>query len=211
MYILIDKISYYSSWFVMASMIIGETLFNMSPIYQSYKIGAFTGKMEENATVAYSVYWSFPGFNPDNYFIYVTCFNFSLTHAVSFSVCALDLLLYLMVFQIIGHVLLLRENFALLPRPKKQIILEDFNNYGWRRGEVIVERYDDEENNYIRKQLAECVEHHRLIINFADDMSNFFGFMLAVNYLFHLVCCCLLLLECSQAVSAVTIWFSSVN
>ncbi|CAH0406461.1 unnamed protein product [Chilo suppressalis] len=59
-------------------------------------------------------------------------------------------------------------------------------------------RFDAEENKQIRKTIAECVDHHRLIVSFADDVSDFYGPMLALNYMYHLISCCLLLLECSQ-------------
>lgn len=200
MYVLVNKLSYYCSVCVISSMFAGEILFNMSPIYQSFWAGAFTGERQDNSTVAFSVYWSFPGFDPNDWFFSVSLINFVLTHIVSVSFCAIDLLLYIMVFQIIGHVLILTENLDLLPKPKKQIIMEGFKKYSLNKG-LIIEQYDVEENRYIRKQLANNIDHHRLIISFADDMSTVFGVVMAFNFMFHLVCCCLMLLECAQAVS----------
>ncbi|XP_028173861.1 uncharacterized protein LOC114362599 isoform X5 [Ostrinia furnacalis] len=64
--------------------------------------------------------------------------------------------------------------------------------------DISSEMFDAEENRAVRLKLQECIEHHKLIIGFTDELSELFGPILAINYFFHLVCCSLLLLECSE-------------
>lgn len=184
---------------MVAVMIIGVTLFNLCPLYHNYKIGAFSGNRVPNSTLDFAVYFTFPGMDPTHWFLSITIFNLLGTHVCTILFVGIDLLLYMMVFQIIGHIQILRNNLHSLPKPKKIVIIE--RRYNQQEPKALYEIYDAEENRYIHMKLIECIDHHRMIVSFTDQFSDFFGLMLAMNYMFHLFSCCLLLLECSKGVS----------
>ncbi|XP_049865480.1 uncharacterized protein LOC126366414 [Pectinophora gossypiella] len=174
----IGNISYYYSLFSMILAMSGMVLFNASPIITNIKNGAFTSQGSENM-FAYSIHFSFPGFNPMEYFTPTTIYNFYLSYVCAANICAMDLLLFLMVFQIVGHILILRNNFEILPKPKRMV-------------------FDTEENEIVRKKLIACIDHHREIFKFTEELSTFFGPVLGFNYAYHMCACCLLMMECSQ-------------
>lgn len=167
-------------------------------MYQNYKIGVFTGNKAANTSAYFTVYYYlYPGFNIDDGFVFHTLMNLALCYECTVAICVFNLLVILMVFQIVGHVKLLLNNFKEFPRPKKFKLVRVPGS-----DEVLeVETFDDEENVMVHGKLAELIEHHKFIVSFADDVSDVFGPMLAVNYFAHLVSCCLLLLACTRGVS----------
>ncbi|XP_049865481.1 uncharacterized protein LOC126366415 [Pectinophora gossypiella] len=47
-------------------------------------------------------------------------------------------------------------------------------------------------------RLIACIDHHREIFKFTEELSSFFGPVLGFNYAYHMCACCLLMMECSQ-------------
>lgn len=173
----------------------GAIFFNLVPLYNNYKIGALTGNRKPNATLEFAVHYIYPFFNPFEHLGIATILNFWLSYVFSVSLCMLDFMLCLMVFQIYGHIQILRHNFTNFPRPKTSVVID---NLASSKDDSVVtvtsEKYDVEENEMVHKLLSNCIDHHRLILNFTDNLSSVFGFMLGVNYASHLGTCCLLLI-----------------
>lgn len=200
MYETINKWSYYYSAYATVTMLMATILFNISPIYPNYKNGAYSGNLKENTTFEFTVYFIYPGLNQNDWFRTCTLINMILSYQCAVLVCAIDLLLVLMVFQIIGHVFILRNNLKEFPRPKKQNMVKVLNDES--KFELVVsEMFDEEENIIVHQRLVECIEHHKFIVSFTNNLSDFFGPMLAASYWSHLMNCCLLLLMCTKGVS----------
>ncbi|CAG9137424.1 hypothetical protein JYU34_000100 [Plutella xylostella] len=195
-YKITDFVSYYFTIMQMTLMVCGMTLFNMSPLYNDYRMGAFSRHRPPNITMDFAVFYEFPGATQDEHFYAATFLNLWLSWNCSVSVCSIDLLLSLMVFQIIGHIRILMYDFENLERPKSS---ESVKTEGEESlVPVTVELFDRQENMRVHRKLIDMVIRHRLIVEFADDISSFFGPLLALTYSFHLVSLCILLLECSQ-------------
>nr|AFK30403.1 odorant receptor 6 [Ostrinia furnacalis]BAR43448.1 olfactory receptor 6 [Ostrinia furnacalis] len=192
----VDKISSYCTKFSTIIMYLAILFFNITPTYNNIRHTLIS--KTENYSMEYSVYFSFPGFNPLDHFASTTVYNIYLSYNCSTLFCGFDLLLFLMIFQIIGHVYILRHNLENFQSPKNKITLN-------LRGDALItnntctyEVFDAQENEEVRLQLAECIEHHKIIIGFTDDVSGLYGPLLAFNYFFHMIACCLLLLECTE-------------
>ncbi|CAG4977763.1 unnamed protein product [Colias eurytheme] len=191
-----DTVSHYFTVLMIICTMIGMVLFNLSPICNNVVNGAYTTRRDENTTLRFSVLYEFPGFKPEDHFIITTILNFYFSYACTICICAIDLMLVLMVFQIIGHIEVLRRNLDDFPLPKDVVIFDIENNN--RRFEISFESFNARENDFIHNHLEESVNHHRFIVNFVSEMSSVFGPMMGINYLYQLVGCCFLLLECSQ-------------
>ncbi|KAL0852204.1 hypothetical protein ABMA28_000426 [Loxostege sticticalis] len=192
----INVISVYFTRFMMCQMILAMIMFNIAPMYNNITNRYI--RHTENYTLEFSLLISYPGFKPLNYFATTTVYNFYLSYNCGVMLSGLDLILSLLIFQTIGHVKILRHNLENFQSPKNKVVikLDEPHKYKFH-GSCLYEVFDEEENEKIRIKLAECVEHHRQIINFTDELSELFGPFIAFNYLFHLVGCCLLLLECT--------------
>nr|BAG71425.2 olfactory receptor [Plutella xylostella] len=174
-----DKFSYWFSLCQMALMLLGMTSFNVLPIYKSIQAGAFTTRDIDRDNVEFAVYFAIPGIDCYDYFYILTALNVYFSYITACSICVLDLLLSLIVFQIIGHIQILNYNILNIPMPEGL-------------------KYNKEENSVIGKHLISIIDQHRYIVRFAATISSFFGPMLAMNYMFHLVSGCILLLECAR-------------
>nr|AFK30396.1 E-race odorant receptor 3 [Ostrinia nubilalis] len=193
---MVDKASYIYTKFIVVVMYLAMLMFNFAPMYNNAK-NVLISKTE-NYTMEFALYYSYPGFKPLNYFPTTTLYNFYLSYNCGIMLCGLDLVLFLMILQLIGHVYILRHNLENFPSPKNKVVLNigDLPRYK-NKENCIVEMFDAKENEEVRVRLAECIEHHKIIIRFTDEISIVFGPILAFNYMFHMVGCCLLLLECS--------------
>nr|QLI62053.1 odorant receptor 10 [Streltzoviella insularis] len=199
-YGIVNKISYYFTIYLLLLTMCGAILFNGSPVYNNYKMGAFTGEKRENITLEFSIYYYFyPGFNAEDYFIVCTIYNFYLSFCTAICVCFLDLYLSVMIFQIIGHIQILKNNIENITKPRT--VTGNTNKIDDTEPSYSMP-FSAEENGSIHTKLVDIVHHHRLIVNFTDDISNFFGPVLASYNLFHLVSGCLLLFECSRGADA---------
>ncbi|GBP37587.1 hypothetical protein EVAR_34623_1 [Eumeta japonica] len=164
-------------------------VYNIPPIYHNYQIGAFTNNRIENSTLEFCAYYTIPKHDQEKMWIPITILNFYLTCAVASYHCILDLYLSLAVFQIVGHLYILKHSLTSIPRPKNKTFIEVYDM------PVAVEMFDDEENKQVYKDISECISHHCMIIRFTDEVSVLFGPTIAISYLFHLFGCCLSLLQ----------------
>ncbi|XP_028173858.1 uncharacterized protein LOC114362599 isoform X2 [Ostrinia furnacalis] len=193
----VDKISYYYTIFVALLVTTAMINFNIVPLFNN--VTNVLIYKTENFTLEFALYYKYPGFDPLDYFTSTTIYNVYLSYNCSIMVSGIDLILFLIIFQIIGHVYILRYNLENFPSPKIKVVFklkEILKHKG--NEDISSEMFDAEENRAVRLKLQECIEHHKLIIGFTDELSELFGPILAINYFFHLVCCSLLLLECSE-------------
>nr|BAJ61934.1 odorant receptor [Ostrinia nubilalis] len=193
----VDKISYYYTIFAAIVVATAMINFNIVPLFNN--VTNVLIYKTENYTLEFALYYKYPGFDPLDYFPSTTIYNVYLSYNCSIMVCGIDLILFLIIFQIIGHVYILRYNLENFPSPKIKVVfkLEEILKHKGNE-DISSEMFDAEENREVRLKLQECIEHHKLIIGFTDELSELFGPILAINYCFHLVCCSLLLLECSE-------------
>ncbi|XP_063838029.1 uncharacterized protein LOC135087121 [Ostrinia nubilalis] len=193
----IDRFSSYYTKFSVVLIFMAIIMFNFAPLVNNIT-NVFIFETE-NYTLEFSLNYQYPGFNPTDYFTTTSIYNVYLSYNCAMMVSGLDLILFIIIFQIIGHVYILRYNLENFPWPKNKVVfkLGDISKYKINES-ITSEMFDAEENKEVRLKLAECIEHHKLIIGFTDDLSALFGPILAFNYLFHLICCSLLLLECSK-------------
>nr|QEE82724.1 odorant receptor 5 [Conogethes pinicolalis] len=197
----INKFSHYFTLLTVANMTLGPIFFNLAPLYNNYRHGAFTNNnREENYTLQFSVYFLYPWYDQEDHFIVTSLINLYLSYFCALLVCCLDLLMSLMAFQIIGHIKTLIYDLRHVPRPNRHIAVDtSFCETNTKTNIYAgIRVYDEQENIVIRAKLIELVNHHRQIVNFAGSMSKLFGPMLAFTYLYQLISCALLLLECSQ-------------
>lgn len=193
----------------MSAMMVSATiLFNLPPLYNNYKIGAFIGSREPNSTFQFTVYYIYPFFNPVEHFKLATIFNVYVSFVCSCLICMIDLLMSLMVFQIVGHIKILRHNLSNFPRPRNDVVIDDLVT-STDASIMALETYDVEENQMVHKQLSECIDHHRLILAFTNDLSSLFGPIIFVNHTFHLAGCCFLLFLCTRV--RITTYTSTYN
>nr|AIZ94615.1 putative pheromone receptor OR5 [Ostrinia nubilalis] len=193
----VDKVCSYYTKFSLGLIFISCSMFNVAPFCNNIA-NVFIFKTE-NYTLEFSLYYQFPGIDPTDYFTTTSIYNFYLSYNCAMMVSGLDLILFLIIFQIIGHVYILRYNLENFPWPKNKVVFKLGDILKYKINESITsEMFDAEENKEVRFKLAECIEYHKKIIGFTDEVSALFGPILACNYLFHLICCSLLLLECSE-------------
>lgn len=129
----------------MALMLLGMTSFNVLPIYKSIQAGAFTTRDIDRDNVEFAVYFAIPGIDCYDYFYILTALNVYFSYITACSICVLDLLLSLIVFQIIGHIQILNYNILNIPMPEGL-------------------KYNKEENSVIGKHLISIIDQHRYIV-----------------------------------------------
>ncbi|GBP37251.1 hypothetical protein EVAR_35684_1 [Eumeta japonica] len=70
----------------------------------------------------------------------------------------------LAVFQIIGHLYILKYSLTSIPRPKNKTFIE-VNDMT-----ISVEMFDDEENKQVYKDISQCISHHCMIIRTSKEV-----------------------------------------
>nr|AGS41448.1 olfactory receptor 9 [Agrotis segetum] len=182
---------------LLSQMVAGCTLYNMIPMYSNYAAGRYkVGGANENSTFEHSVYLPYP-FNTSTDlrgYVVVNIIHWWLCYLTSTWICMFDLFLSLMVFHLWGHfkILLNLLNDFPRPSPNSEYILEE------KGMQIKVDMYSKEELVKVTERLKEIINYHREIIVFTNTISDVFGPMLFVYYVFHQASGCLLLLECSQ-------------
>ncbi|XP_061730032.1 odorant receptor 67a-like isoform X4 [Cydia pomonella] len=193
-----EKLEWLSHRVVIITLVLGmfcAMAYNMMPIINNISSGAYK---DDNKTVELAVYFSYPGFDPQDHYKFATVFNFYSVFECAILIAGIDILMSLFVMQIIGHIEVLKNSLLTFPEPKKptNIINADFgriNQFAVLRAPMFTE----EENLIIKEKIKDCVKHHLFIVSFTDDMSALFGPVLAIYLLFHQVSGCILLLEIS--------------
>nr|BAG71417.1 olfactory receptor-1 [Diaphania indica] len=175
-----------------AEMVLGIFLFNLAPMYNSYRSGMFRDEKPEGKLFEHSINYSLP-FNYHTSltgYLIIAIVNLFLSYDCGLCFCGYDLLLSVIVFHIWGHLKILDYNLRNFPTPAK--LREQTNEQG---DEIM---YSAEENKKVGVMLKDLVNHHRLIMRFMTMTSAAFGPMLCLYYAFHQVSGCILLLECSR-------------
>uniref|UniRef100_A0A0V0J0Z9 Odorant receptor n=1 Tax=Cydia pomonella TaxID=82600 RepID=A0A0V0J0Z9_CYDPO len=165
--------------YVMWQMFIGLLLFIFMPWFNNYNRGMFGENRPQNSTFEHSVYYYLPDdidTTEEEYWL-LFIFNMLLSYMTTICMCVFDLLLILIVFQIWGHLRILKHNLQNVPLPENSIM------------------YSVEENNNIRMLLKENILHHNFIIQFVNRCSDAFSEYLFAFYLFMQFNTCILLLE----------------
>ncbi|XP_061726625.1 putative odorant receptor 59c [Cydia pomonella] len=165
--------------YVMWQMFIGVSLFIFMPWFNNYNRGMFSENRPQNSTFEHSVYYYLPEavYTTEKGHWMLFIFNIPISYVTTIGLCVFDLLLILIVFQIWGHLRILKHNLQNIPLPENSIM------------------YSVEENNNIRMLLKENISHHNFIIKFVDRCSDAFSEYLFGFYLFMQFITCILLLE----------------
>ncbi|XP_063631294.1 uncharacterized protein LOC134802588 [Cydia splendana] len=178
-YAQIHIISVMFTIYVMWQMYIGVSLFIFMPWFNNYSRNMFNENRPQNTTFEHSMYYYLPDAVYTTIDGYWTLFviNIPISCVVTIGLCVFDLLLSLIVFQIWGHLRILKHNLFSIPIPAKS------------------GSYSVEENNRIRMLLEEIILHHKFIVKFVDRCSDAFSEYLFAFYLFMQFITCILLLE----------------
>ncbi|CAG9122757.1 unnamed protein product [Plutella xylostella] len=194
----VDKISHYCTVYHMAIIFFIVLTFNGIPIFNSYKAGAFRGRNLSGMKLELAIYFRYPGFECLDYFYLLSFLNIYFTYIGAVAMFAIDAIVSAIIFQIIGHILILKHDIENLPEPKREtVVVFPHTGYEGHLGErVRLRLYDDEENKYIHNVLVGIIKHHKYILGYVNEVSGFFGPTVGLNYMFHLVAGCVLLLEC---------------
>nr|AGS41443.1 olfactory receptor 4 [Agrotis segetum] len=192
-HILVHKISHFFTVYLLLMMVFGLILFNVTPMYNCYSNGMYRDEADRppNATFDHAVFYELPfdyTTKVDGYMV-VFIFNWYISVSCSTNFCVVDLTISLLVFHLWGHMRVLKQNLENMPKPAGYVSAS--NHYEDKR-------YTEEEAKEVHKQLTENIHYHSIIIDFQSRMSECFGEVLLVYFLFHQVSECLLMLECSQ-------------
>nr|QEI49013.1 pheromone receptor OR2 [Mythimna separata] len=180
---------------LLMQMLFGLSLFNLIPMYNNYAAGRYKSGGIVNSTLEHSIYFPYPFDTVTQMrgYIFACVIHWVISYLCSTWFCMFDLVLSLMVFHLWGHFKILINLLNDFPRPSSG------SNFTTENGFLIrAEKYSKEELKQVSERLAECIIYHREIVNFTNTMSDVFGPMLFVYYVFHQTSGCLLLLECSQ-------------
>uniref|UniRef100_A0AAU6NDM3 Odorant receptor n=1 Tax=Mythimna loreyi TaxID=667449 RepID=A0AAU6NDM3_9NEOP len=180
---------------LLTQMLFGLSLFNLIPMYNNYAAGRYKSVRLDNSTFEHSLYYYYP-FNTSTEmrgYVIACIFHWIISYLCSTWFCMFDLFLSIMVFHLWGHFKILINLLNDFPKPSTSSSFTTDNGYFIR-----VEKYSQEELRQVSERLAECIIYHRQIVKFTNTMSDVFGPMLFIYYLFHQTSGCLLLLECSQ-------------
>ncbi|XP_026737609.1 odorant receptor 43a-like [Trichoplusia ni] len=192
-------VSHIFSAYLLSITFFAVVLCNVIPMYCNYAAGYFeTSGPLVNGSFQHSVYCLYPfDFEKtlDGYIAGAIIGGYA-SSLCGCCVCAFDLLLCLMIFNLWGHFKILIHNLDSFPRPAAA--RTDTNKACHNATIVGSEMYSKSELEDVAIQLKECIEHHKVISNFTNRMSDAFGFSLGFYYFFHQVAGCLLLLQCSD-------------
>uniref|UniRef100_A0A0K8TUV4 Odorant receptor n=1 Tax=Epiphyas postvittana TaxID=65032 RepID=A0A0K8TUV4_EPIPO len=198
-YVKIERISYRFVSITMTLAMICAFCFNLIPIVNNVSSGAYR---DHNKSIELAVYFSYPHYDPQDHYFFVTGWNMFIVVACSILIAGIDCILLLFILQIIGHIEILRHNLSDFPKPE-DVRAVKVDCKGSRKPVFVnVAMFTKEQNLIIKENIKKCVQHHLFIIKFTDNVSQFFGPVMAIYYLFHLVTGCLMLLEMSAGDAA---------
>nr|BAG71423.2 olfactory receptor [Mythimna separata] len=192
-HILVHKISHFFTMYLLLMMCLGILLFNLTPMYNNYTDGMYREVKPPNATFDHSVFYSLPFDYTTNLRGYLALFTFNwyMSCTCSSYFCVVDLTISLLVFHLWGHMRILQYNLQNFPKPASLLVES-------KDGEIKDHKYNEQEQIDIHNRLRENLHYHSVIIDFQRRMSDSFGAVLLIYFLFHQVIECLLMLECSQ-------------
>ncbi|XP_072931095.1 odorant receptor 13a-like [Epargyreus clarus] len=184
--LLVHKLSHFFTILMKGQIIGALLLFNTTPLCNNVLSGGFSGNRSEDFKFDQSVYYALPfDYERDiTGYIIIFVFNWYISYICTTIICITDLLLSLMSFHVWGHLKILIHSLENFPRP----LIEVGNNA----------MYSSQEMETVRQLLLEYITHHRVIKHFVTKMSDTFGPILFIYFIFQQVTGCLMLLQCSQ-------------
>nr|WEG72101.1 odorant-receptor-21 [Grapholita molesta] len=193
-----EKVEWLSHRVVTITMALGmicAAAFNLMPIINNIRSGAYK---DHNKSVELAVYYSYPGVDSQDHYKFATIFNFYVVFGCAILIVGIDILMSLFIIQIIGHIEVLNNSLETFPKPNMSTDISNTDFEISKQSTVVTApMFSVEENLIIKERIKQCVKHHLLIVSFTDDMSDFFGPVIAIYYLFHQVAGCIMLLELS--------------
>ncbi|XP_053624486.1 uncharacterized protein LOC128683189 [Plodia interpunctella] len=189
----VHKMCHFFTIYMIAVMVWGIILYNIIPLSNTIAAGGFQWPPPDNVTYDVSIFLTLPFDYQHSLIGYIVVFIFDWyeCYLASSFFCIVDLYLALMMFHLWGHLKILVHNLEHFPRPAPR-------PDNMTQSIELCERFTDEEMQIVRQKLKEIVDHHNLILNYTDEVSETFGLSIALSYAFHQVSGCVLLLECSQ-------------
>uniref|UniRef100_A0AAU8BC46 Odorant receptor n=2 Tax=Conopomorpha sinensis TaxID=940481 RepID=A0AAU8BC46_9NEOP len=186
MYNYVNKVSLYFMY-VELGTIIGIP-FSICSLYAfiNYRNGMFSSNRPANVTLEQLGHWVVPVINYYPGLFMAQVVDYFGTTFASFSVLALDCLIVLMVFNLIGHLYILVNEvdcLAITSKDTGQTTTDDPTKL----------MYDNDENEIMRKRIIKVIHHHRHTVEFCNMISTFGGPALLSNLAYDLMCGCLLL------------------
>nr|AJE25869.1 olfactory receptor OR7 [Planotortrix excessana] len=166
---------------------IASFFFNVVPLIINWNDGMFGPDRPANATFDQSVSYALP-FNQQTYYCYViiVVYNWYVSYNLSCVFCCQDLLIYVIVIHIWGHLKIFEHTLNNFPRPKVE-----------SKSGINLARFTEEENKEIHYKLKEIILTYLKIKKFIETTSTAYSETILVYYGYHLVTDCVLLLECS--------------
>nr|WEG72098.1 odorant-receptor-7 [Grapholita molesta] len=182
----INKICRIATTVIIIECLSGPLLFNSAPLYINYQAGMFSDHRPANKTFLHSVnyYFVLDQYHDTVGYFVVFVLNIFISHICGATFCGLDLLIYIMVFHILGHFNILVDKMRKFPRP-----LQDAEG----TTELSEKQYNEEAANYLK----ELIEHDQLIKEFMGDTSEAFSITLCFCLMYHQVSGCITLLAVS--------------
>ncbi|XP_032519300.2 uncharacterized protein LOC116771534 isoform X1 [Danaus plexippus] len=188
--IIIHKASHFVTVFLNSGMIFAIITFNIAPLYNNYRSGAFNDYKNGNASFEHSVFFYIPEEYENNIIIYTAIFisNWYVSLMCAMLFIQFDLILCLMIINLWGRFKILIHSLETFG---ESFHFETFNN-------TTQEGFTVNQSTEVNKKLEDIITHHQVIIKFTSKLSSTFGPVLLHYYIFHIVTLCILLLECSK-------------
>lgn len=143
---------------VQNQMTVGAVLFNLVPVFNNYRNGLYGSNKPVNLTLEHTVHFDLPfdytsSVNWGYMIVFVANFFFALDCTSTF--VNFDLLLFIIVFHLWGHLKILSNKLSTFPKPEMQ---------GYNSGTTeSLPLFSDAENEKITKLFIENIQHHRMI------------------------------------------------
>nr|AWV67923.1 odorant receptor 8 [Lampronia capitella] len=189
----IERFSWYLALYYIVLLNIGCPIFSMIAWGTNYLNGAYS--RNNNVTLVSAVYLATPFDTEHNLFnwILLAAYDLYFTYLIAGASLMNDLTLYLITFQIMGHILILENNLKTIPKPPSRVLSEV--TYSGSVNEIELEMFTEEENVEIHAKLKRFITEQRHLEEFINEIANRYDLVLLVTYLYHLVNGCIVLLE----------------
>ncbi|XP_063635549.1 uncharacterized protein LOC134806250 [Cydia splendana] len=184
----VNTLCKYVTRIILCQLYAGILLYNFVPLILNIYMGMFSTPMPENKTFVHSVDYLLPfdAYTDARGYLVIFLFNWFPSYNIPTAMCSYDLLIFIMVFHISGHLNILSHRLKTFPRPKVVSSSEETGLYNMQ-----------EDNREMFRALKGAIDYHRVIKKFMTEMSETFDVTLCSYLAFHQVMCCLMLLECS--------------
>ncbi|XP_048006132.1 putative odorant receptor 92a [Leguminivora glycinivorella] len=184
----VNKICRIATIVILLECLMGQVMFNAVPIYVNFQAGLFTDRDHRppNVTFVHSInyYFIIDQYNDAIGYTIVSFLNGFISYICGVLFCGLDLLIYVIVFHILGHFNILVDKMRSFPRP---MCCPDESE------ESLEKKYNEEAFELLKN----LIQHDQLIKEFLNDTSTTFSITLCICLFFHQVSGCISLLEIS--------------